>query len=140
MIGPRLSRLLLTIGVFVFALSLAGCGKTESENVVQVSGTAAYQGQPIPMGMIIFEPDSAKGNRGPQGYADIKDGKFDTRSSGKGVAAGPLIVRITGGDGVAPEAFSPLGKPLFAEQTTKVNVSRDAAVLTLDIPSAVSSR
>ena len=140
MIGPRFSLLLPAIGFLVLPLTLAGCGKKEPANVVHVSGTATYKGQPIPLGMIVFEPDPAQGNKGTQGHAEIKNGKFDTRLSEKGAVVGPSIVRITGGDGAAPEPFSPLGKMLFAEYTTRVNLSRDKTALSFDVPVAVSRR
>ena len=136
----RLPCLLPMIGVFLLALLLPGCGGTEPANVVHVSGTVNYRGKPIPLGMIVFEPDPAKGNSGPQGHAEIKDGKFDSRSSKKGAVVGPLIVRIVGGDGVAPEPFTPFGKLLFEEYTTRVNLARDATTLSFDVPAAGSTR
>lgn len=118
----------------VSVLLLGGCGGGTDENVVHVSGTVTCDGKPLPLGMIVFEPDPAKGNTGPQGHADIKDGRFDTRLSKKGAAIGPQIVRITGGDGVNPEAFTPFGNLLFEEHTIRIEVAKDQPPLQLDVP------
>lgn len=139
-IVPRRSSRLLVIGTLCLSLALASCGAKEPAKTVHVRGTVTYRGQPIPLGLIVFEPDPAKGNSGPQGHAAIKDGTFDTRSSKKGAVVGPLIVRIVGGDGVAPEAFTPFGNLLFEEYTTKVDLSRDSTTLTFDVPVAGSTR
>lgn len=104
--------LLLAFGVFVPLLLSVGCGTAQPDNIVHVIGLVTHKGKPLPVGMIVFEPNPAKENSGPQGHADIKDGKFDTRASKKGAAIGPMIVRITGGDGIAPEPFTPFGKLL----------------------------
>lgn len=132
--APRRSLPLVVIAILFLPLTLVGCGDQEPANVVHVRGTVTYQGKPIPLGLIVFEPDPAKGNRGPQGHAEIKDGKFDTRSSKKGAVVGPLIVRIAGGDGVNPEPFTPFGKLLFEEYTTKTDLPRESATLKLDVP------
>ncbi len=140
MLVPRRSSRLLVIGIFCLPLAFVGCGTKEPANVVHVRGTVTYQGRPIPLGLIVFEPDPAKGNHGPQGHAKIKDGKFDTRSSAKGAVVGPLIVRIVGGDGVAPEAFTPVSNLLFEEYKTKVDLSRDSTTLSFDVPAAGLTR
>ncbi|MBA4191634.1 MAG: hypothetical protein C0467_26950 [Planctomycetaceae bacterium] len=131
--SQHLTRLACT-GVLVGLCVLAGCGGGSDPNLVHVSGTVTVDGKPLPLGMIVFEPDPAKGNRGQQGHADIKDGQFDTRQSGKGVALGAQVVRITGGDGVNPEPFTPFGKLLFEEHTTRTDVTKDQPPLRLDIP------
>ena len=118
------------------AAALPGCGKSEPDNVVHVRGTVTYDGKPIPLGMILFEPDPSRGTRGQQGHADIKDGRFDTTVSEKGAAIGHQIVRVTGGDGVNPEPFTPFGNLLFEEHTVRIELSRDAAPLTIDVPKA----
>lgn len=116
----------------LLAITLSGCGQS-TENLVHVAGTVSFAGKPVPVGMIIFEPDSSKGNLGPQCHAEIKEGRFDTRLSGSGAAIGPQIVRITGGDGVNPEAFTPLGKLLFEEHTIKMEISAEQPALSLEV-------
>ncbi|OWK39454.1 hypothetical protein [Fimbriiglobus ruber] len=120
--------------LLVVGLAVAGCGDSMPANVVHVSGTVTVDGKPLPLGMIVFEPDPAKGNRGPQGHADIKGGRFDTKLSAKGVAVGPQIVRITGGDGVNPEPFTPFGNQLFEQHVVRVDVAKNQPALELDVP------
>lgn len=55
-----------------------------------------YDGKPLPFGSIVFEPDSSKGNAGPQGTASIKDGVYDTNKGGTGSVGGPMIITIMG--------------------------------------------
>lgn len=131
----RLVSRLCCVGVLVSFCTLVGCSGGNDANLVHVSGTVTFNGKPLPLGMIVFEPDPVKGNRGQQGHADIKDGKFDTRQSGKGVAVGAQVVRITGGDGVNPEPFTPFGNMLFDEHTVQLDVTKDQTPLKLDIPS-----
>jgi hypothetical protein len=94
-----------------------GCG----DKTYRVSGKVTFNGKAIPEGRIQFIPDSTKGNKGPEGSADIKDGQYDTGASGgKGVIGGPMIVRIEAWDpakkvdkpdksalSVAPQLFPP---------------------------------
>jgi hypothetical protein len=49
----------------------------------------------VPFGDIVFEPDSAAGNSGPQGFAKIEGGAYATGAD-QGVIGGPHIVRIRG--------------------------------------------
>ena len=44
----------------------------------------------------MFEPDNLQGNSGPAGHADIVNGRFDTRQSGRGTTGGPHVIAITG--------------------------------------------
>ncbi len=115
---------------------VSGCGPSEPDNIVHLSGNVTFQGKPLPLGMIVFEPNPAKGNKGPQGHADIKDGKFDTRISKKGTVKGQIIARITGGDGVSPEPFTPFGNLLFEEFTTHLEVAENPKELSLEVPSS----
>jgi len=104
------------LGGFTFVVSvvlLAGCGGGDSVTRFHVSGSVNYEGKPVPAGTITFTP--AKGNEGPQGYAKITEGKYDTHS-GKGTVGGPMAVHIDGFDGVASDKM-PLGKQIFAYDT-----------------------
>ncbi len=88
--------------VAIAACWLVGCGEAEPETY-QLSGTVTFDGKPIPAGQIYFMPDGSKNNSGPAGFAQIHDGKFDTKlEGGKGHASGPMIVKI--------EGFDPAGK------------------------------
>jgi len=91
---------------FVFAGLLAGCGSSDVDRY-KVSGTVTYKGEPVKAGQVIFESDPAEENTGPQSYARIKNGVFQTRSIG-----GPVIVRIVPCDGNASPAL-PFGNPIL---------------------------
>jgi hypothetical protein len=83
--------------VFVAAV-VAGCADNGPKRF-RLSGEVKYDGKPIPYGEVLFTPDGAKKNSGPQGIAQIRDGKYDTAlEGGKGVGAGPMVVRVTGFD------------------------------------------
>jgi hypothetical protein len=88
--------------VAVGLLLLVGCNSAAPVRH-EVQGKVVYKGEPVPSGRIMFSPDSAKGNRGPQGYAMIQNGHYDTRKGGKGVVSGPQIVKIDGFNGLGHE-------------------------------------
>jgi hypothetical protein len=121
---------LLTISVVIAA---AGCEQGPLR--YNVSGTVTYQGQPLPAGVIYFDPDGSKQNDGPQGYAFIKDGKFDTAETASGPVGGPHLVRIEGFDGKAREEF-PMGQPLFADFSQSVDLPNEDTTLDLSVPAA----
>ncbi|WP_153557422.1 hypothetical protein [Roseimaritima sediminicola] len=100
----------------VVAMTLAvvvGCGGSDVDRY-QASGTVTYQGNPVPQGTIMFEPDTSKGNSGAAGMAMIVEGRYDTASEGgKGISGGPQIVTIQGFDGVDPNPeYAPYGSPI----------------------------
>ncbi len=112
---------------------LTGCGGPSGPERYDLSGTVQFAGQPIPAGQIVFEPDSSKGNSGPQGFAEIRDGKYDTRKEGRGTIGGPHRVRITGYDGVSLDEMHP-AKALFAEYQTTVDLPKKGGTHDFDVP------
>src|SRR5262245_19776919 len=87
-------RTVLVVGWI--ACALGGCA-AEGPQRFRVSGDATFAGQPIVHGDVLFTPDGAKGNAGPQGIAQIRNGQYDTAApDGKGIAGGPTVVRVTG--------------------------------------------
>lgn len=119
------------LAAWLLAAALTGCAA--GDRVYDVSGTATFDGRPIPAGIIYFDPDPTKGGAGPQGFAVVKDGKYDTAVEGKGVRGGAYIVRITGYDGkVANEA--PMGQALFAEYEFKKELPREKSELPIEVP------
>jgi hypothetical protein len=76
------------------ACLLTGCGGSDIE-LTDLSGKVTFAGQPVVYGQIEFVPDSGKGHQGPAGTAEIVDGSYSTRSTGRGVLPGPHLVRIT---------------------------------------------
>ena len=117
---------------------MIGCGDGGDPNLCELKGTVTYQGKPLPAGSITFEPDAAGGNRGPQGFAGISNGRYDTGKSGKPVPLGRVVVRIVGFDGSTAAAdsddqFSP-GRQLFPTYTTNLDVTKDDTTFNFDVP------
>jgi hypothetical protein len=106
----------------VLVVLLAGCSSA-GPGRYQVDGEVSFNGQPVPEGSVLFEPDAARGNRGPGVVALIHHGRFCTEPN-RGVVGGPHLVRVVGYNGQAdPRMETPLGQALFEEQ-----------LLTLDLP------
>jgi hypothetical protein len=113
-----LAPALLVLG----SLVCAGCGGPVTYHV---SGHVTYDGEPLPAGVIYFDPDVTKSNDGPQGYAIIKDGNYNTSAEGgKGVVGGAYVARIEGFDGRPGEEL-PLGMPLFTDFTQTLDLPED---------------
>ncbi|MCA9090469.1 MAG: hypothetical protein KDA90_17755 [Planctomycetaceae bacterium] len=124
----------LVYPILTLVITLLGCGQPVGPERARVSGTAHYDGRPIPYGEIKFSPDAELGGNGPQGQVFIVDGKFDTAKLDKGPVAGPHVVEIYGFDGIANEEVGPWGDPLFIPYTTKVTVSSGDSILEFSIP------
>ncbi|HBO42431.1 MAG TPA: hypothetical protein DD670_00520 [Planctomycetaceae bacterium] len=127
---PNAPIAMLLVGGLLLAAQ--GCGKSRVERHT-LSGQVTFAGKPVPAGLIIFEPDPTKGNRGPQGYAEILDGRYQTDKLGKGTMTGALIITISAypvddGSGENP---SP---PLFAPFKTTAQISEETATLDFDVP------
>jgi hypothetical protein len=117
----------------LLVILLVGCAKPGPQ-LYDVSGSVTFDGQPIPKGTVLFQPDESKGCTGSAGIALIRDGKYDTAAEGgTGVVGGPHLVRIVGLDGKPIDSMSPDGIPLFPDYTTtvdlpKANSTQDFAV------------
>jgi len=108
---------------------LPGCGGAKLH---RVSGRVTFAGQPVPLGKVYFTPDATKGNAGTPGYADIKDGAYDTGSAGgQGCAGGPVTVRIEGSDGT---------KVLFLNYMTTADLSQEATTKDFDVPQSAAAK
>jgi hypothetical protein len=129
-VRPRLKWLLL-VGI---AFLLDGCERGPKRH--HVSGQVLWDGKAVPAGEIYFDPDSTKKNDGPQGFARIKDGRYDTRDGGVPASSGPQVVRILGFDGKTPPGEDlPLGRRLFAEYQTTADIpDRGDATLDFKVP------
>ena len=112
-------RLLLVVGIAGCAVGCQPAGPAR----FHVSGTVKFDGKPVPAGYIVFEPDAARGNRGPGAGAAIVGGSFAT-AAGQGIVGGPHVVRIHGTDGVpvevSGEGLNPDGTTLFPDYETRV--------------------
>lgn len=116
---------------------LVGCG---SQGGYRVSGTVTFQGKPVPAGKIYFMPDSSKGSTGATGYADIREGKYDTSlEGGMGAPAGPVIVAIEGTDPSAAASTKEASgevtiKLLFARYETPAEIPKSASTKDIEVP------
>jgi hypothetical protein len=109
-----------------------GCGKGGPDRF-HVSGSVTFSGQPVPVGDILFQPDSSKGNSGPAGFAKIRAGRYDTRVEGAGTMGGPHRVRIAGYDRMsAPE--DPPGTTLFADYATSLDLPKADSTQDFTVP------
>lgn len=109
----------------------AGCSDGPKRH--SVSGTVTLGGNPVPLGEIIFEPDSSKGTNAPGSVAQIKDGHYVTQS-GLGVVSGAYIVHITPFDGI-PNKSSMFGKVLLpTPYVEKIEFPADTSTRDFDIP------
>jgi hypothetical protein len=125
---PISSRRLVGLAL---ALAAAGCGRGPAR--VPVSGTVTLGGEPVPNGFVILDPDPAGGgDRGPQGHAPIRAGRFDTADGGQGVSAGPVVVRV---QALGPAAAAyPQGSPLCAPHEVRAEVRAPSTTLELVVP------
>jgi len=134
-----MTSVLRRLGTGLLAAALvwaAGCG---GNNGYRVSGKVTFAGQPVPMGKIYFDPDTAAGASGQSGFAEIKDGVYDTSAAGgRGVTGGATVVRIQGHKKDPADAISGYGPPLFAEYTTKADLTQAAATKDFDVPAAAA--
>jgi hypothetical protein len=67
-----------------------------------VHGKVTLNGEPAPVVLILFKPDSSKGNSGPGVKVTGHQGFYET-SPDKGVTQGPQLVEITAFDGISTE-------------------------------------
>lgn len=122
------SKLLVAAGLFV-ALWVAGCGP-EGEKLYRVSGKVTFEGKPVGKGIISFDPQG----EGPQGFANILDGAYDTADKGVGVRGGAYSVRVNGFDGRSvPERDMPFGQALFPEYMGTAELPSADSTYDLDV-------
>ena len=114
-----------------------GCG---GEKTYRISGKVTFKGQPIAEGMIYFNPDVTKGNKGPGGFAVIKEGSYDTAATGgQGIVGGPMIVKIEGFDPAAksdkPDSAGEITtKALFPAYQTPADLPKSDSTKDFDVP------
>ncbi|WP_198000393.1 hypothetical protein [Gimesia alba] len=118
-------------------LLLAGCSAGSSDvTLYDVSGTVSYNGKPVPFGSVLFIADADEGNAGPQGVAEINDGKFNTAEAGRGVVGGAYKVIIKGRS-VRASAEDDEGQgaePLFADYQTAVVFPEENTEQKFEVP------
>jgi hypothetical protein len=110
-----------------------GCGGDTGPKRLKASGKVTFNNRPVPAGRISFEPDASAQNHGPGGFAEIRDGQYDTSKNGKGTVGGPHIVRINGAQGSTPEAA-----PLFNTFETKADLGKADTTKDFDVPASAA--
>jgi hypothetical protein len=135
MLDPTLAALFRSIAIGVLSLAaLGGCGKDDSGRVA-VWGAVTWQGKPVPAGVVYFSPDAKKGNKGPQGFALIRDGHYDSRDAkSKGCVTGPLVAIVQGCTGEGRSGTFPYGRPLFASHELSLEVPAGGGQVDLTVP------
>lgn len=123
---------------------LSGCG---DKGVYHLSGTVSFNGQPIPEGYIVFEPDGSKGNTGQPGRSTIRNGEYDTSGEdGMAVVGGPHVIRVVahkaafnpdvavgGGEVVMPDL-------LFPPYTFHQDLPAENGEVNFDIPPEAANK
>lgn len=117
-------------------LWLCGCGESGPARF-HVSGQVTWQGEPVPAGMVTFSPDVRQGNSGPQGYAEIHNGHYDTRAGeGRATVGGPHSITVMGFDGQNPTEESPHGRRLFPPYQMEYDLPESSTTLDLPVPAS----
>lgn len=126
--GRRMVRNPLAWIVLVANLfALVACGGGDSQERHRVSGRITFAGQPVSFGEVLFTPDATQGNAGAQGIAVITNGRYDTEGSrAPGVAAGPVVVRVT--------ALADANGTLLCEHEFSLEVSQGGMERDIEIP------
>jgi hypothetical protein len=119
-------------------LLIASSCSSKSSDRVDVWGTVTFKSKPVPAGLIVMNPDFSKGNDGPQGMAEIREGRFDTRPLDKGAPSGPVVFMIDGFDGVA-QGESSSGRPLFVSYKMQLDLSKQASEQHIVVPESAGA-
>ena len=111
---------------------VSGCGPRGPKRYT-LSGAVTYKGKPVADGMIHFTPDSTQGNKGPQGYAIIKDGHYLCRGA-EGVLPGPMFAELSGFAEANPGTEVDPRKPLFTGQITAFEMPAHEHTMDFELP------
>jgi hypothetical protein len=133
------ASVVVALGLGFLLLPLVGCGGSSGN---RVSGKVTFKGQPVPAGKVMIAPDVAKGNSGETGYADIKDGAYDTSAEGgKGAVKGAVVISINGFDPTPPPGAGPdvTSTQLFNNYQKPVDLPDGASVQDIDVPAEAAN-
>lgn len=125
-----------SVAVFVLAIATAvtGCGPAGPKRF-HLEGKVTYGGEPVPSGLIRFEPDATRGNAGPVGYAAIQNGHYTTATAGsKGSLEGPIVAYMTGGPAPDPKVEFPTLWFVDYRTTLTLEPSRGVTIFDIDVP------
>lgn len=131
----KMARLTAAAALALLAVQ-AGCGDSGPPRS-DIWGNVLWNGQYVSRGVIYFDPDVSKGNQGPQGFALILDGKYDTRAArSKGCITGPHLAVIHGYNGQGITKFQPYGGELFVPQQLAITIPAEGGQLDLTVPAS----
>ena len=131
-IALRLSTVLAVAGVLV----TAGCGR-QGPARFRAHGTVTFAGSPVRLGRIVFEPDATRGNAGPQGFAPIENGRYDTSAPHcRGPVGGPMVVIIDGMATSGGDDAAASGRLLFPTHELRMELPMQDAVLDFTVPTS----
>lgn len=120
--------------VVACAVFLGGCGGESGPPRFHIAGNINYDGQPIPFGEIVFEPDGEAENKGPSTRLQVVNGAYSSKSkNARGTIGGAMVVRITGTDG-EESGTQKYGAPLFKEHVEKVELPKEDSTYDFDVP------
>ncbi|MCA8999629.1 MAG: hypothetical protein KDA80_21720 [Planctomycetaceae bacterium] len=140
-------RTSMLVASCLLAVSVLGCGGGNSVTTYDLSGNVTFDGQPIPVGRILFTP-SGEENAGPAGYAVIRDGKFDTKAEGgKGHTGGAMRIHIEGlkAPEMKPDPENPsvqieVSEMLFPPYQTMGELPQEESTMDFDVPKTAANR
>lgn len=135
------ARFPIATSLLCSALVLSGIAGCSSDNLTQISGKVIFNGQPVPAGKVYILPDGAKGNSGPAGFADIKDGVYDTKlAGGQGAPPGPVIFAVEGIDPVPPPSAPPdiTATVLFPRYEFPGELTSSTTTKDIEVPAAAA--
>jgi hypothetical protein len=120
-------------GVALLTVALTGCS---GSGPYDVSGKVTFQGKPVPIGLVIIEPDAVRGNLGTQTQGLIQAGHYRTLP-GLGAISGPVVVTVNANDGV-PKPMWPNGRLLFQTYQFRTELPARSSTLDIEVPDASS--
>ncbi|WP_442481395.1 hypothetical protein [Aeoliella sp. SH292] len=121
------------LSLVLLAIFTTGCGRSNGPVRHDVDGTVTFEGQPIASGVVVFDPDIAKQNKGPQAFARVTQGQFSTADSGKGMVGGPHVLTISGE--VGPDPKKP-GNILYINHKLELDLPNDDYTAEIAIPAS----
>ena len=114
---------------------VTGCGV--GGGAAGVSGAVRFNGQPVPVGRVYFDPVPGANAGGVQGYADIINGRYDTSAGGRAPSPGPVTVRV---DGFGPPAGGRNGPRLFVTYEVRDELPAGAATKDIEVPASAAAK
>ncbi len=98
----------------------------------EISGQVTYEGAPVQLGEISFDPVEQEVGGG---FASIQEGKYNTSIDGRGHLGGPHRVHIVGFQGSFDPGNPDMSpEPLFPPHETTVELPAGSTTMDFDVP------